>query len=155
MSYQAAEESVIEKMTEMHGKLSFVDGDGNGKSRIDDSFLRKYDLSRDDADIDHYEEIVNDLADKLEKMNAEKSDLQVISTALGERLQRLAKEKEDAVQAATISFEKEKRSLEAKIHDLESQLKRLVSRPKRLILFISCSFTDLCIYVANCRKRPA
>ena len=135
---------MIEKMTEMHGKLSFVDGDGNGKSRIDDSFLRKYDLSRDDADIDHYEEIVNDLADKLEKMNAEKSDLQVISTALGERLQRLAKEKEDAVQAATISFEKEKRSLEAKIHDLESQLKRLVSRLERLILLISCSFTDLC-----------
>lgn len=130
-------------MTEMHGKLSFVDGDGTGKSRIDDSFLRKYDLSRDDADIDHYEEIVNDLADKLEKMNAEKSDLQVISTALGERLQRLAKEKDDAVQAATISFEKEKRSLEAKINELESQLKRLVSLLDRLILFLKWSLIDL------------
>lgn len=127
----------------MHGKLSFVDGDGTGKSRIDDSFLRKYDLSRDDADIDHYEEIVNDLADKLEKMNAEKSDLQVISTALGERLQRLAKEKDDAVQAATISFEKEKRSLEAKINELESQLKRLVSFLDRLILFLKWSLIDL------------
>ncbi len=99
-----------------------------GKSRIDDSFLRKYDISRDlnDADIDQYEEIVNDLADKLEKMNAEKSDLQLISTALGERLQRLSKEKDDALQVATATFEKEKIAFQSKIADLESQVKKLV-----------------------------
>lgn len=117
ISWQAAEEGVIERL-----------GDNMGKSRIDDSFLRKYDISRDlnDADIDQYEEIVNDLADKLEKMNAEKSDLQLISTALGERLQRLSKEKDDALQVATATFEKEKIAFQSKIADLESQVKKLV-----------------------------
>lgn len=120
---------MIEKLSEMHGRLSFVDSDGAVKSRIDDSFLRKYDLSRDmnDTDIDHYEDIVNDLADKLEKMNSEKSDLQLIRTALGERLQRLSKEKDDALQAATSSFEKERYSLESKIFELEAQIRKLVN----------------------------
>lgn len=122
---QATEDSIIEKLS---GRISFIDSDGIVKSRIDDSFMRKYDLSRDinDADIDHYEDIVNELADKLEKMNAEKSDLQVISTALGERLQRMSKEKDDALQGANAAFEKERQKLTTKITELEAQLRRMV-----------------------------
>jgi chromosome segregation ATPase len=124
---QMAEDSIIDKLSETRGKLSFIDSDGVVKSRMDDSFLRKFDISRDmnDADIDHYEEIVNDLADKLEKLNAEKSDLQLISSALGERLQRLGKEKEEALQSSTASFEKERQFFQSRIADLESQLKKM------------------------------
>lgn len=147
-----AEDSIIDKLSETRGKLSFIDSDGVVKSRMDDSFLRKFDISRDmnDADIDHYEEIVNDLADKLEKLNAEKSDLQLISSALGERLQRLGKEKEEALQSSTASFEKERQFFQSRIADLESQLKKMV-------LICDCSasaklFIDLCI-LFNRKRR--
>lgn len=72
--------------------------------------------------MEYYEEVVNDLAEKLEKMKEEKEDLQLISNALGDRLQRMSKEKDEALTDATNSFNEQKCLMESEINRLQKLL---------------------------------
>lgn len=90
--------------------------------RTQRSIFMENQLDLNESEMAYYEEVVNDLAEKLERMQEEKDDLQSISNALGDRLQRLSQQKEEALVQASKEFEARRLLLEGKIAELESSL---------------------------------
>ena len=101
--------------------------------------LMENQLDLNENELDYYEDIVNDLAEKLEKMTQEKEDLQSVSSSLGGRLKIVNEEKNK------ILAESEKRidSLE-KVHCLNSYF----------ILFYFIFFDDFLLGTSNIRRGP-
>jgi len=79
------------------------------------SIVMENQLDLNESEIDYYEDIVNDLAERLEKMKEERDELQFVSNALGERLQRLTREKEEELFNFRIKVEELETSCESKI----------------------------------------
>ncbi len=63
-------------------------------------------LELNESELEYYEQVVNDLAEQLERMREEKEDLQSISSSLGERLQKVSKQKDDALMEKTVECER-------------------------------------------------
>ncbi len=116
-----------------------------------DGSRQKSDQSQDlnETELEYYEEIVNDLAEKLEKMKEEKEDLQLISNALGERLQRIIKEKDDVIFKMQEEFDLEKNSLQKQVFELQQQAQQIAIEDNErnlvevgfiLVIFLSFMF---------------
>jgi hypothetical protein len=90
--------------------------------RTQRSIFMENQLDLNESEMEYYEQIVDDLAEKLERMQEEKDDLQSISNALGERLQRLSQQKEEALVLASTEFEGKRVAMEARIAELEASL---------------------------------
>lgn len=86
------------------------------RSFIDPNF------SRSEGDLEYYETVVGELVEKLETMSAEKNDLELISTALSERLQKLSRERESTTTAVMGSFDEERSDLLSRIKYLEDKI---------------------------------
>ena len=89
--------------------------------RTQRSIFMENQLDLNESEMEYYENIVNDLAEKLERMQEEKEDLQSISNSLGDRLQRLSQQKEEALLAAK-DVEERRLAMEARVADLEASL---------------------------------
>ena len=68
------------------------------------SILMENQLDLNESEIDYYEEVVNDLVEKLDKLREEKDDVQSICNSLGERLQKLHKDSEDSIQRCSLEL---------------------------------------------------
>lgn len=68
------------------------------------SVLMENQLDLNESEIDYYEEVVNDLVEKLDKLKEEKDDLQSICNGLGERLHKLGQDHEDEIQRNNAEF---------------------------------------------------
>ena len=79
-----------------------LDRSGQFKQR---SVFMENQLDLNESEMEYYEHIVNDLADKLEKVQEEKDDLQAICTSLGDRLQRMGQLKDEAQQESQRELE--------------------------------------------------
>lgn len=77
-------------------------------------------LDLNESEMDYYEEVINDLAEKLKNVQEEKEELQAVSTSLGDRLQRLTQQKNDEIQQLKNDHETEIRVLEQKLHEAEA-----------------------------------
>jgi predicted DNA binding CopG/RHH family protein len=99
-----------------------IKADQSGLYRTQRSIFMENQLDLNESEMEYYEGVVNDLAEKLERMQEEKDDLQSISNALGERLQRLSQQKEDALVQASKEFEAKKAELELRLAQLEAAL---------------------------------
>lgn len=75
-------------------------------------------LDLNESEIDYFEEIINDLAERLEKMKEERDELQSITNSLGDRLQRISREKDEQIQDISRKLEREMSKHEAHIHSL-------------------------------------
>lgn len=92
------------------------------QSRTQRSIFMENQLDLNESEMEYYEEVVNDLAEKLERMQEEKDDLQSISNALGDRLQRLSQQKEEALRIASAEFDGKRLELESRIEELQARL---------------------------------
>lgn len=108
-----------------------------GGYRTQRSIFMENQLDLNESEMEYYEDIVNDLASKLERMQEEKDDLQSISNALGERLQRLSQQKEEALQLASQQFEGQRAEMQALIEELQSKLELSV---QVIVLYIPIFF---------------
>lgn len=68
------------------------------------SVLMENQLDLNESEIDYYEEVVNDLVEKLDKLREEKDDVQSICNSLGEKLQKLHKDSEDSIQRLNLEM---------------------------------------------------
>eukprot|EP01032_Pedospumella_encystans_P014332 gene14332-16467_t len=93
-----------------------------GGYRTQRSIFMENQLDLNESEMEYYEEVVNDLAEKLERMQEEKDDLQSISNALGDRLQRLSQQKEEALRIASAEFDGKRLELENRIQELQLKL---------------------------------
>jgi hypothetical protein len=93
-----------------------------GGNRTQRSIYMENQLDLNDAEMAYFEEVVNDLLQKLEHMKEEKDDLQSIANVLGERLQKLGQQKEEALTQAAESFEAQRLQLLGQIRSLEGRL---------------------------------
>ena len=95
---------------------------GQDQSRTQRSIFMENQLDLNESEMQYYEEVINELAEKLERMKEEKDDLQSISSTLGDRLQRMGQQKEEALAQAAKQLEAQRAELGALIADLETQL---------------------------------
>lgn len=115
-----------------------------GGYRTQRSIFMENQLDLNESEMEYYEDIVNDLASKLERMQEEKDDLQSISNALGERLQRLSQSKEEALQEAGKEFEGQRVAMQTLIEELQSKLELSVE-----VSIVETVNISLCFFSVN------
>ncbi len=96
--------------------------DRSGQSKQHRSVFMENQLDLNESEMEYYETVVNDLADKLEKMQEEKDDLQAISASLGERLQKLSQHKDEAVVRAQRELDDVRTQCQSMLDALNGQL---------------------------------
>lgn len=79
-------------------------------------------LDLNESEMEYYEGVINDLADKVDALQVEKEDLQSISASLGERLQRSGQQREEDLRRAQEELASVRGSLQDKLGALQSQL---------------------------------
>ncbi len=79
-------------------------------------------LDLNESEIDYFEEIINDLAERLEKMKEERDDLQSITNSLGDRLQRISREKDEQAIEVQSKLENENKRMEQLIYSLTNEI---------------------------------
>jgi chromosome segregation ATPase len=79
-------------------------------------------LDLNTSELEYYEEMVNELAEKLEGANEEKDELQSICNTLGDRLQQLSYQKEEALSKLVQEQDAERNDLLSRIDSLEASL---------------------------------
>ena len=78
-------------------------------------------LDLNEEEMQQYEDMINDLAEKLERAEEERDEQVATNTALGERLLRVSEEKDAAFAAASAAWEQEKEALLESLADLEER----------------------------------
>lgn len=98
---------------------SAMDLSGQSKHR---SVFMENQLDLNESEMEYYEGVINDLADKLEKMQDEKEDLQDVSKALGDKLQKLGQQKEDSLLKAQQHLDEVRLQFQNKLDKMRLEL---------------------------------
>jgi hypothetical protein len=93
----------------------------SGQSKQRSVFMENQ-LDLNESEMEYYEGVINDLADKLEKVQEEKEDLLDVSKALGEKLQRLGQQKEESLLKAQQHLDEVRSQFQVKLDVLRSDL---------------------------------
>lgn len=105
-------------------------------------------LDLNESELEYYEQLVDELAEKLESMGEEKEDLQSICNGLGERLDKLSKRKEEELQVKAEEYE----ALQAKYSSKCSAYELLQAESKMVRIINKCSvysFDLICVHIRS------
>lgn len=103
-------------------------------SRLQRSVFMENQLDLNESEMAYYEGVVNDLADRLEALTAEKEELQAVSAGLGDRLHRLSQQKDEALLRAQQELDAVRTQCQGMLNDLHAQLAASQEVSSRLLV---------------------
>ncbi len=84
-------DTTVKPKTVGEGEASFRSPNSENRKKV----IMQNQLDLNEKEVDYYENIVDDLVNKLEKISEEKEELELVADALKERLNEVSREKEE------------------------------------------------------------